>query len=65
MTVPQEAIARVVFGIVDPRDMQDAINNIVQTIIGVVLTFGGAILLLVIMFAGALTSWLRSRDRKA
>ena len=64
MTVPQEAIARVVFGIVDPRDMQDAINNIVQTIIGVVLTFGGAILL-VIMFAGALTSWLRSRDRKA
>jgi hypothetical protein len=44
--------------------MQDAINNIVQTIIGVVLTFGGAILL-VIMFAGALTSWLRSRDRKA
>ena len=45
--------------------MQDAINSIVQTIIGVVLTFGGAILLLVIMFAGALTYWLRLRDRKA
>jgi hypothetical protein len=39
-------------------------NNIVQTIIGTVMTFGGAILL-VIIFAGALTHWLRSRNRKA